>query len=149
MTGVLHAADAVAIATQQEAEERIKRLTATIEEYQTGQAALQKQVNMLASDLNKVREDAARNNNHAETQESLRRLREQIVKVDEARIADNKRIQETLERLAKSIKDLASAPPPNTGSKPRIPPSDGGSSPANNVVGHDLSEGASKRWIVA
>ena len=60
MTGALRAADAVSIATQQEAEERMKRLTATIEEFQTGQAALQKQVNMLASDLSKLREDAAR-----------------------------------------------------------------------------------------
>ena len=103
LTGVLRAADAVAIATQQEAEERMKRLTATIEEFQTSQAAQQKQINMLASDVSKLREDAARNNNNAETQESIRRLREQILKVDESRIADNKRIQEALEKLARAI----------------------------------------------
>jgi LysM repeat protein len=124
ITGVLRAADAVTIATQQEAEERMKRLTATIEEFQTSQAALQKQVNMLASDLSKLREDAARNNNNTETQESIRRLREQILKVDEARIADNKRIQEALEKMARSIKEIASTPPPPTGRTQRVPPSD-------------------------
>ena len=125
LTGVLRAADAVAIATQQEAEERLKRLTATIEEFQTSQAAQQKQINMLASDVSKLREDAARNNNNAETQESIRRLREQILKVDESRIADNKRIQEALEKLARAIADIAKAgPPPTSARPPRIPPSD-------------------------
>ena len=121
LTGVLRAADAVTIATQQEAEERLKRLTATLEEFQTGQAAQQKQINALSSDLSKLREDAARNNNHAETQESLRRLREQIQKVDEARIADNKRIQEALEKLARAIRDIADAGPPPSARPPRTP----------------------------
>ena len=131
MTGALRAADTVSIATQQEAEERMKRLTATIEEFQTGQAALQKQVNMLASDLSKLREDAARNNNNTETQESIRRLREQILKVDEARIADNKRIQEAMEKLARSIEQIAKAGPPPSAKPPRNPPGDTGANSGN------------------
>ncbi len=124
LTAVLRAADAITIATQQEAEERMKRLTATLEEFQTSQAAQQKQINVLASDLSKLREDAARNNNNTETQESIRRLREQILKVDEARIADNKRIQEAMDKLARSLERILSMPPPTAGRPPRNPPSD-------------------------
>src|SRR5689334_22830289 len=104
------AADAVTIAAQQEAEERIKRLAATIEEVQTAQAALQKQFGALSSEVSKLRDEIARNNNNAATQESLKRLSDQIVKVDESRIADNKRIQEALKELGKTITTSVATP---------------------------------------
>ena len=129
LPGVLRAADAISIATQQEAEERLKRLTATVEEFQTSQAAMQKQINALASDLSKMREDVAHNNNNAATQESIRKLNEQIVKVDEARIADNKRIQEALGKLARSIEDMAKTPAPVP--RPRTPAVEPGKSGGN------------------
>jgi LysM repeat protein len=129
LTGVLRAADAISIATQQEAEERLKRLTATVEEFQTSQAAQQKQINSLASDLSKLREDVAHKDNNAATQESIRRLNEQILKVDEARIADNKRIQEALEKLARAIEIIAKTPAPAPRSRPT--PADPGPSSGN------------------
>jgi septal ring factor EnvC (AmiA/AmiB activator) len=104
--GSLRAADAVALAAQQEIIESYKRLTATVEELQTTQAAQQKQISALASELSKLREELARNNSDSANKESIRRLSEQVVKVDEARLADNKRIQEALEKLGETIKKM-------------------------------------------
>ena len=110
--GALRAADAVTLAAQQEAQDNYKRLTATVEEFQATQLAQQKQISALASELSKIRDEVAHNNNNASTQESIRRLNEQILKVDESRIADNKRIQEALEQLGKAIKQMSQVPPP-------------------------------------
>jgi LysM repeat protein len=143
LTGVLRAADAISIATQQEAEERMKRLTATLEEFQTGQAAQQKQINSLASDLSKLREDVAHKDNNAATQESIRKLNEQILKVDEARIADNKRIQEALGKLAESIKALANTPAPAVRT-PRPPAVEPGKSSGNPGSGQPAPISASQ-----
>src|SRR5215207_1660139 len=90
----VRAADAITLAAQQEAQDNYKRLTATFEEFQTTQLAQQKQISALASELSKLRDEVAHNNNNSATQESIRRLNEQILKVDESRVADNKRIQE-------------------------------------------------------
>ncbi len=54
----------------------------------------------------------------ARHKESIRQLGEQIRKVDEARIADNKRIQEALERLGETIKKMPVSAPPRTSREP-------------------------------
>jgi gas vesicle protein len=113
----LRAADAVAIAAQQEIVESNKRLLATVEELQHTQVAQQKQISALMAELGKLRDELARNNNDAankESRESIRKLSEQIVKVDDARIADNKRIQETLERLGETFKKSMTSKPIRT-----------------------------------
>ena len=58
--GPARAADAVTLAAQQEAEERAKRLSATIEEIQAAQLTQQKQISALANELSKLREEVAR-----------------------------------------------------------------------------------------
>lgn len=135
LNGALRAADAVAIATQQEAEERNKRLAATVEELQTTVMAQQKTIAALASDLGKLREETAHNNQNAATQESLRKLNEQILKVDEARVADNKHIQEALEGMRQAIKKLAEVPPPTTGGRTRPVVNDPPANPGNSGAG--------------
>jgi TolA-binding protein len=110
-TATLRAADAVTLAAQQEMLDNYKRLTATIEEFQTTQAAQQKQISALSAEVNKLRDEIARNNNNASHQESVRQLGEQIRKVDEARVADNRRVQEALEKLGETIKKTVVAPP--------------------------------------
>jgi predicted RNase H-like nuclease (RuvC/YqgF family) len=115
-TASLSAADAVTLAAQQEAEERYKNLLARFEEMQAAQMALEKRISAMASDFGKLRDEVARNNNNTATQESIRKLNEQILKVDESRIADNKRIQEGLEKLGTTIKLAASTP------RPRVEP---------------------------
>lgn len=108
------AADAVTLAAQQELSDNYKRLTATVEELVTTQAAQQRQISALAAELNKLREDMARNNNDAAHKESIRRLSEQILKVDEARVADNKRMLDGLERLGETIKKMPLTTPRRT-----------------------------------
>src|SRR4051794_37488675 len=82
--GVARAADAVTLAAQQEAQDNTKRLTATIEEFQTTQTAQQKQISALAAEVGKLRDEIARNNNDSSTKESVRQLREDLQKVDKA-----------------------------------------------------------------
>ena len=128
--GALRAADAVTLAAQQEAQDNYKRLTATFEEFQTTPLAQQKQISALASELSKLRDEVAHNNNNSSTQEAIRRLNEQILKVDESRIADNRRIQEALERLGKAITELGKVQPP-----PRSRPSVGNDGGTSSVTG--------------
>lgn len=109
--GASRAADAVTLAAQQEYQDNYKRLTATIEEFQTTQAAQQKQISALSTELSRLREEIAGKNNSAATQESIRHLNEQIKKVDEARIADDRRIYEALEKLGETIKKISVASP--------------------------------------
>jgi TolA-binding protein len=111
LAGAGRAADAVTLAAQQEMQDNYKRLTATIEEYQTTQAALQKQISALSSEISKLRDEAARNNNDSSHKESVRQLGEQIRKVDETRIADNRRIQEALEKLGQTITKMPVSAP--------------------------------------
>jgi LysM repeat protein len=116
--GALRGADdAVTLAAQQEAQDNYKRLTATVEELQNSQLAQQKQISALASELSKLRDDVARNNNNAATQDAIRKLNEQILKVDESRIRDNTHIQEALERLGKGIKELGEVKAPTRPSR--------------------------------
>ena len=118
MSGVTHAADAVTLAAQQEAEERYKRLTATVEELQTTLSAQQKQISSLSGEISKLRDEIARNYNSAANLESIRELYELILKVDKSRIEDNKRIQEALEKLGQTIIKAPLAPSRRSDSGP-------------------------------
>ena len=111
--GPARAADAVTLAAQQEAEERAKRLSATIEEIQAAQLTQQKQISALANELSKLREEVARNNNNASHQEAISKLSDQILKVDRSRIADNERVKETMAQLGKAIREIPAAPAPH------------------------------------
>ena len=70
------------------------------------QAAQQKQINALAAEVSKLRDEMARNNNESSTKESVRQLREDLQKVDKARLADNERFKEALEKLGETIKKM-------------------------------------------
>ena len=144
--GIGRAADAVTLAAQQEMQDNYKRLTATIEEYQTTQAALQKQISALSGEVSKLRDETARNNNDSSHKESIRQLGEQIRKVDEARITDNRRIQEALERLGETIKKMPVGAPskrPSTvsdsgvGGSGNAPGKIGGARPSTNSAAEE------------
>src|SRR5690242_3042583 len=93
------AADAVTLAAQQEAQDNMKRLTATIEEYQVTMATQKKMLDALAAEVSKLRDEIARNNNDSANKEAVRQLREDIQKVDKARVADNEKVNEALVKL--------------------------------------------------
>jgi hypothetical protein len=113
-TANLRAADAVTLAAQQESEERYKNLSARVDEMQAAQLALERRIGAIASDLSKLRDEVSRNNTSSATQESIRKLNEQIVEVDKNRVADNRRVQEGFEKLERLISKVAVAPPRRT-----------------------------------
>lgn len=130
------ATDAVALAAQREAEENVRRLTSIVEEVQTAQAQQQKLIRSLEGEIDKLRNDVAKANNNAATQESLKRLNDQILKVDERRVEDNKKLYEAIERLGKLMAQRPEPPPrpqvdpvPPAGNNPPVTPR--GKSPGN------------------
>lgn len=135
-SGALAAPDTVAIAAQQEMLENYKRLSATFEELQAAQLALQKQVGALASEVGKLRDEVSRASNTSSTQDAIRELNKQILKVDESRVADNRRIQEAIEKLGGAIKNLPTAPAPRprveTGNPGANPPAGAGKNPGGS-----------------
>jgi hypothetical protein len=108
----LLAQDAVAIAAQREQEENLKRLTATIQDVQDAQSQQKERLNALAGEVDKLRTEIAKANNNAATQEAIKKLNEEILKVDNQRVSDNKKIYEALADLRKLIVERPSAPPP-------------------------------------
>lgn len=103
-------ADAVALAAQREAEENLKRLSSAVQEVQEGQGKQQERISALAGEVEKLRSEVAKANNNAATQDAISKLGAEIKKVDEARIADNKRIYSALEDLKKLILERPTAP---------------------------------------
>lgn len=127
LTGRLSAEDPVALAERQEAEERYKRMTATLEELQASVAAQQQTITRLSEDLRTTREELNKlqsANKEAATQESLKRLADAIEEVDKKRLADNKNVTTRFNEAIREIqKTLASRPvirPPV--SEPIVPP---------------------------
>jgi len=102
-----------AIAARQEAEERYKRLNATVEDLAGANQALEKRLGLLREELGRLREEVSRahdRNRDAATQESLKQLARAIEEVDQKRLADNDKIVAALAKLEKLISDR-SAPP--------------------------------------
>jgi uncharacterized coiled-coil protein SlyX len=93
---------AAAIAARQDADDRYQRLSASVQELQAANAGLQKKLSALIEELQKVREEAARNGANYATHEDLNRLAEKLREVDQKREADNRRILDALEKLAKT-----------------------------------------------
>ena len=137
-TAPLRAADAVALAAQQEAAENQKRLIASIEEMNLTSAAQQKEITMLKAELSKLRDEIAHKDSDAATKDSLRKLNDQIVKVDDARVADGKRFQDALERLGEMFKKTPSRPvkpvsDSSSGGSTRTTPLPRGGAPATSA----------------
>ena len=120
-----------AIAARQEAEERFKRLSATVEDLMGANQALEKRLSALREELGRLREEVSRANDRnkdAATQESLKQLARAIEEVDQKRLADNDKIVAALAKLEKLISDRSAAPPRSnsTAPAPRAnPPSKG------------------------
>jgi len=93
---------AAAIAARQDADDRYQRLSASVQELQAANAGLQKKLSGLIEELHKMREEAAHNGANYATHEDLNRLAEKLREVDQKREADNRRILDALEKLAKT-----------------------------------------------
>ena len=93
---------AAAIAARQYADERYQRLSAEIRELQAANAALQKRLNALSEEFQRIHDESSRSSLNFATKDDLNHFTEKLREVDQKREADNKRILETLERLAKT-----------------------------------------------
>ena len=102
---------AAADAAREEAEDRYKRLSAEVGTLKENLALVQQQMNALERSIRELSDQVNRANNNAVGQERINRLAEQIQKVDEARVADNKRVDDTMDDLRKALKTAAAAPP--------------------------------------
>jgi hypothetical protein len=118
--------NAAAVAAQEEAEDRYRRMAAQVTGLKEAQDLHQQQIASLEKSVRELSEQIARANNNNSvnnaTQERLSQLAEQIRKVDEARVAENKKILETIDELHRILKNLASAPPPKHTSAPAAVP---------------------------
>lgn len=103
---------AAAAAGRELSEDNYKRIMARIEALEERLALMQQQLGALDRSVAEVRLKAERAENNTAHQERISRLAEQIQKVDEARVTENRRIQNSLEDLARIMKSVASAPPP-------------------------------------
>ena len=108
------------IAARQEAEERNKRLNATVEDLKETLVAQQKTIASLREEVRQLRDETARVGNHAVGQDTVRRLAEKIQEVDRKRESDNQLIQDTLVKLQKSLTTPQSPAPKNP--KTETPP---------------------------
>lgn len=93
---------AAAAAERHDAEERYRRLTATLEELQATLDAQRTRIDELAAALRNVREENARAAGNAVTREELREWVDKLREVDQKREADRKLILEEIAKLAKA-----------------------------------------------
>jgi septal ring factor EnvC (AmiA/AmiB activator) len=123
--GALAQNNAAAVAAQEEAEDRYRRMAAQVTGLKEAQDLHQQQIASLEKSIRELSDQVARANNNNSvnnaTQEKLSHLAEQIRKVDEARVTENKKIFETIDELHRILKNMASAPPPKRTSPPPPP----------------------------
>ena len=93
---------AAAVAARQDAEERYQRLSAEIHELQAANALLQKKLNALSEEIQRIHDESSRSSLNFATKDDLNHFTEKLREVDQKREADTKRILETLERIAKT-----------------------------------------------
>ena len=114
------------IAQRQEAEERYKRLNATVEDLTGANQALQKRLVSLQEDVGKLREELARatdKHRDAATQETLKQLAKAIEDVDKRRAADYEKTVAAFGALEKKVTDAVTPVKPKTASPGASSPS--------------------------
>ncbi len=99
---------AAAIAARQENEERFKRLARDVEALQEAHAALQKKINALVEELQKVRDETSRSTAKYATQEDVKYLQEKLQEVDKKRETGDEQILAEIKKLLNTVV----APPP-------------------------------------
>jgi septal ring factor EnvC (AmiA/AmiB activator) len=112
-------------AERQEAEERYKRMSADIEDLKTALASHQQRLTEQREEIRRLTDELARANANKDfaTKDDFRHLAEKIKEVDEKRLAEDAKVAEKLEKLAKMFsqptKPIASAPAPKVSPEPK------------------------------
>jgi len=112
---------ASAIAAQQAADERYKRLAADIEALQMDNESLKAKLATFEQKIEELRQQLAASANHNGLQEDLKHLAEDIALVDKKRQEDKQAISEEIRKSIASLeKSLAGSPSPVRASAPRL-----------------------------
>jgi LysM repeat protein len=155
------AARAAAAAEREAAEERYRRLSATVESLLTAQADQQRRLGLLAEELRKVasetdtaRSAASRSEGKYATRDELNQVVETIRKLDALREADKKKILEEIQALGKSLSaslaTAARAPKPTPAHEPEKKPSTPSTPPADQEgVWYTVEKGNTLTAIIA
>jgi hypothetical protein len=110
-------------AARQDAEERYGILRAKIEDLWAAQAAQQKRLQALSSELQSVREEIHRSANSGPKFDDLKKLAEKIQELDRKREEDKKLILEEIKKLAATPVAIPE-PPPKKSPPPETPPAE-------------------------
>ena len=135
-------------AAREAAEDNNKRLSARVEELVANQALQQQQIAALEKGFAELRQKIEQANNNAATQESLSRLAEQIQKVDQARVSENRRIQETLDELHRILNKAATSPPPSRTNPAPTPVPSRSNADSEEYFEHTVEKGDTLSGIV-
>lgn len=107
-----------AVAQKEDADERYKRLAATVEDLVAAQAAQQKKINVLAQEIQNLRDENLKAASANVTKEELRSLAEKLKESERQREADKKLIVDEIAKLGKA----PIAAPSSESHKPKIDP---------------------------
>ncbi|MBI3414916.1 MAG: LysM peptidoglycan-binding domain-containing protein [Verrucomicrobia bacterium] len=128
---------AAALAARQSTDDEIRRLRGDVQILEAANANLQKRINQLADELQRIREEQSRSVSGLATKEDVNRLakdvRGELRDLDSKRVADNSRVLEALEKLSKTSVPATSAsvqkhdsPPPDKSKPDKTPPTEKG-----------------------
>jgi hypothetical protein len=112
---------AAAIAAQQGAEERYKRMAADIQALQLDNDSLKAKIAALEQKIDDLRQQLATANNNASGQDDLKRLAEKITEVDKKREEDKLAISDEIRKSIAGLEKSLSGVPARAAS-PRLPP---------------------------
>jgi TolA-binding protein len=110
---------AAAVAEQEAAEERYRRLNSAVDELAAAQVAIQKRLAILAEDIRELREEMTRSNSKFVARDDLQRLAKDVQEVENKRADDRREIMKELEKLLKMPAPAPVLPPPAEPAAPK------------------------------
>jgi hypothetical protein len=139
---------AAAIASQQAAEERYKRVAADIEALQMDNESLKAKIASLEQKVDELRQQLSASANNPGVQADLKRLAESIAAVDKKREEDKQAISEEIRKsIANLGRTLGSTAPPSHAPPPKLQP-DAATPTAENGFSYTIQEGDNLSAIV-
>ncbi|MBI2928701.1 MAG: LysM peptidoglycan-binding domain-containing protein [Verrucomicrobia bacterium] len=116
-------AAAAAAAARQDAEERYRHLSATVEELQAALDVQRRRIDTLAGELKSFRDESARTGHDAVTREEFKDYAEKLRELAQKQDADRKLILDEIKKLAtaplvRAPEKKAAAEPPKAAAKP-------------------------------
>jgi predicted RNase H-like nuclease (RuvC/YqgF family) len=132
---------AAAIAAQQGAEERYKRMAADMQALQTDNESLKTRIGSLEQKIDDLRQQLAAAANNTNVQDDLKRLAEKIAEVDKKREEDKQAISDEIRKsIAGLEKTLAGGGASLHAPSPKLPP-DTETAPTGNGFSYTIQAG--------